>query len=103
MMSPSAPTILLVEDNYGDVELFKEALTSREERIDLHHIASVDDGILWLERHVSVPDPVSLCVIILDLHMPGKNGKVLLKFLHERPDLHHIPTVVLSSSLWQKD
>jgi CheY-like chemotaxis protein len=103
MTPSSSPVILLVEDNNGDVELFKEALDSRDDRVHLERVGSVDDGIRWLGANVLCKEPITLCLIILDLHMPGKNGKCLLNHIHENPDLSLIPTVVLSSSLWQKD
>lgn len=98
----SAQHLLLVDDNDGDVLLFREALSEKDTSVLLDVANGVDQAIAWLE---SISDDQSKrpCVILMDLHMPRKNGQVLLEYLQQQPAFSGIPAVVLSSSTRQKD
>ncbi|HEY6393440.1 MAG TPA: response regulator [Bryobacteraceae bacterium] len=90
--------MLLVEDNPGDVRLVREAL--KEGRFPGHLTVAMDGeeatDILWRRgAHKDDPRPD---LILLDLNLPGKNGRVILKEIKSDPDLCRIPVAVFSSS-----
>jgi len=92
--------ILLVEDNYKDVELIKIALS--EYNIE-HEIKVVNDGAEALDylyckgkyQNNTLKQP---SLIILDLKMPKLNGFELLAQLKASDNCKQIPVVVFTSS-----
>jgi two-component system, chemotaxis family, response regulator Rcp1 len=85
--------ILLVEDSPADVRLTREALADLEEPSDLHVAPDGDSALDFLRRDGPRPD-----LILLDLNLPGKDGRELLAELRADPNLHTIPVVVLTTS-----
>ena len=90
--------VLLVDDNPGDVRLMIEALKGSKLPM---HLSVARDGVEALEflhregRFVQAARPK---LILLDLNMPRKDGRVVLAEIKADPDLRRIPVVVLTSS-----
>jgi CheY-like chemotaxis protein len=99
----AAIEILLVEDNPADVRLTVEGL--REGRI-ANNLSSVMDGDSAVEflqqkgRYAAAPRPD---LILLDLNLPGLDGRSVLKFIKEDPKLKIIPVVIITSSSAETD
>jgi two-component system, chemotaxis family, response regulator Rcp1 len=95
--------ILLVEDNAGDVRLAREGL--RECKL-LNNLHVADDGVkalAFLRRqgeHAKAPRPD---LIMLDLNLPRKDGREVLKEIKEDDDLKRIPVVILTTSKAEED
>jgi two-component system, chemotaxis family, response regulator Rcp1 len=93
--------ILVVEDNPGDVRLIEEAL---KEGVFSHLVSRAADGMeaLRLIRPEGggglVPD-----LILLDLNLPGMDGRELLREIKATPHLRRVPVIVLSSSKADED
>jgi CheY-like chemotaxis protein len=87
-------SILLVEDDPGDVVLVREAFDHDKVRNELR-VAS--DGVYALEvlRDPSIPLPD---LILLDLNLPRMDGRELLSEIRADPRLTRIPVVVLTTS-----
>jgi CheY-like chemotaxis protein len=95
--------ILLVEDNAGDVRLTFEAL--REGKI-YNHLHVVHDGVealAFLRREGAFAAAPRPDLILLDLNMPGKDGREALAEIKADPDLKRIPVVVLTTSEDEED
>lgn len=95
--------ILLVEDNPGDVRLTLEAF--KEGRIS-NHIRVVGDGIeamALLRKESSYADAIRPDLILLDLNLPGKDGREVLKEIKEDNDLKSIPVIILTTSKDEED
>lgn len=95
--------VLLVEDNHGDVLLFGEALENEGRGIALQVAKDVDEGIRLLDRIQGGGERPYPAVILIDLHLPGKDGKEFLRYLSEHSGFRLIPVVMLSSSARQQD
>ncbi len=81
--------ILLIEDNPGDVVLFREMLDDFMDSFDVEHVARLSAGMKSL-------DSGDFDVILLDLALPDSQGlDILLAVQNEVPQ---IPIVVLSGS-----
>ncbi|MEL6673485.1 MAG: response regulator [Bacteroidota bacterium] len=96
--------ILLVEDNPGDIMLAKEAL--KEARLQSHSLSVVTDGdkaLDFLNQRFQVGGALIPDLIILDLNIPCRNGKEVLRYIKEHPSLRHIPVVVFSTSAAEHD
>jgi chemotaxis family two-component system response regulator Rcp1 len=90
--------VLLVEDSPGDVRLTREALKDAKVHISLHVATDGIEAMAYLERtgmHVSAPRPD---LILLDLNLPRKDGREVLKEIKESPSLRTIPVVILTTS-----
>lgn len=95
--------ILLVEDNPGDVRLTQEAL--KDSKI-LNHLSVVGDGMeamAFLRREGKCVDAPRPDLILLDLNLPKKDGREVLKEIKEDPNLKRIPVVVLTTSRSEQD
>lgn len=94
--------ILLVEDNPSDVLLTKRVFAQADISAD---IIVADDGVKALEMLSEMaeqnhPDPV---LILMDINMPRKNGKDVLKEIKASSRLRHIPVVMLTTSDARED
>jgi len=90
--------ILLVEDNPGDQRLTIEAL--KDGRIS-NNLSIVDDGeaaISFLGKEGSYSDAPRPDLILLDLNLPKKDGREVLKFIKGDEKLRQIPVVILTTS-----
>lgn len=105
MSSPNAVSILMIDDNDGDAMLFREAIEVEGESrgITLHVASSVDGGIRLLSGAGTSGVRLEPTIILLDLHMPGKDGKAFLRYRSENPELLRFRVVMLSSSTRQVD
>ncbi|HEV2633574.1 MAG TPA: response regulator [Actinocrinis sp.] len=98
-MTLEARVILLVDDDEADALLIGEALASAQEA---RTVARARDGAEALEylRNPANPRPD---LIILDLNMPRMSGRELLAVIKDDPNLHLIPTVILTTSNASED
>lgn len=95
--------ILLIEDNDGDILLFKESF---EDAGILANIEVITDGKLAMDYFLQLanasldqfPD-----LIFLDINLPKKNGHEVLEYLKSTEALKGIPVIMLSTSSWYKD
>ena len=95
--------ILLVEDNPGDVRLTREALREGKVRNNLSVAADGVEAIAYLRKEGEYADAVRPDLILLDLNLPRKDGREVLKEIKADPALRHIPVVVLTSSQAEED
>ncbi len=95
--------ILLIEDNPGDVRLTKLALKGGK---ILNNISVVMDGaeaMDFLLKKGKYSEAVRPDLIILDLNLPKKDGRQVLKEIKDNESLRRIPIVVLTTSRDDQD
>lgn len=95
--------ILLVEDNEGDIELTKEAFEEAKFRNHLHVAEDGDIALNILFKRNGHEDAVSPDIVLLDLNLPGTDGREVLEQIKSDPVLKRIPVIVLTSSRADKD
>jgi len=103
MTSLETINILLVEDNPGDVELVKEAFEEAEFQSQIIVARDGDEALDILyqngpHKEVNKPD-----IILLDLNLPGTDGREVLEKVKTERDLKTIPIIVFTSSKATKD
>jgi chemotaxis family two-component system response regulator Rcp1 len=90
--------ILLVEDNPGDARLAVEAL--KEGKVT-NRLTVMEDGtsaLQFLRREGKYRDVERPDLVLLDLNLPGKDGREVLREMKADPDLRRIPVVILTTS-----
>jgi CheY-like chemotaxis protein len=90
--------ILLVEDNPGDVELTKEALLEGRLYHNLHVVETGADALKYLRHQDRYEKVLRPDLILLDLNLPGKNGRQILAEIKSDTHLKSIPVIVLTTS-----
>ena len=87
--------ILYVEDDYDDFLLLQKAFQDVDEDIELINVVNGFDTIKFLEE--SEDNFPSL--ILMDLNMPGMDGKETLELLKNDDKYKSIPVIFLSTSV----
>ena len=95
--------ILLVEDNEGDIELTKEAFEDAKFRNNLHVARDGDEALDFLFKRNGQESAHRPDIILLDLNLPGTDGREVLEQVKEDESLKRIPTIVLTSSNAERD
>ena len=90
--------ILLVEDSPDDVLLTQEAL--KDARI-ANEMNAVGDGVAamqYLRGAEPFEERIAPDLVILDLNLPKKDGRQVLREIKEDPGLKQLPVIVMSTS-----
>ena len=93
-----SPYILLAEDNAGDVLLVREALKEHGVSHSIEILSDGEQAARFIQRldessTFDCPD-----VFLLDLHLPKKDGAVILRQLRASERCGQTPVIVLTSS-----
>jgi two-component system chemotaxis response regulator CheY len=90
MTNTKPHTILIVEDEEDLRELMRESLERRG-----YTVVTAEEGQDALQKigHID-----HLCLVLLDLLMPGMNGWDFFEKMRERPELARVPVIVHSSA-----
>ncbi|KAB2868505.1 MAG: response regulator [Bauldia sp.] len=95
--------ILLVEDNPADIRLTVEGLKEAKVANNLHAVRDGNEALDFLfrqGRHDTAPRPD---LVLLDLNLPGIDGREVLRQVKQDPALRAIPVVVITSSEAEAD
>jgi CheY-like chemotaxis protein len=95
--------ILLVEDNPDDVLLTEEVLTEAKVKNHLHVVENGEEALDYLYKREEYENVNRPDLILLDLNLPGKDGREVLVEVKENDDLKRIPVVILTTSRAEED
>lgn len=90
--------ILLAEDNLGDVYLVKLALSEHQVNGELQVITDGEALIHFLRQLEDREAQRSVDILLLDVHLPKRDGLEVLTHLRSSPRWMYLPVVVLTSS-----
>lgn len=99
-------TILMADDDADDRALTKEALIEGRLMNTIRFVEHGEELIEYLKRTGRYAPPAEAPrpgLILLDLNMPRKDGRAVLKEIKSDPDLRTIPVVVLTTSKADED
>lgn len=106
MVSNSAQPLLVVEDSDEDFEAFGRVLRQASITHPIYRCTDGDDALDFLYRtgeyieSAKAPRPG---IILLDLNLPGTDGREVLEQIKQDEDLKIIPVVVFTTSSNPKD
>jgi chemotaxis family two-component system response regulator Rcp1 len=104
MIDPArALSVLLVEDDPGDVLIAREAMAAGQLSTSLNVVTDGVEAIKYLRRQNGFADASRPDLILLDLNLPRMSGHEVLAEVKNDPDLRRIPVVVLTTSQASED
>lgn len=93
------PTILLVEDSVDDYNAAMRSFQKVRFNTPVHWCKSGQSALDYLrEQQYDLP-----CLILLDLNMPGLDGRKTLEIIKKDASLKRIPVVILTTSSDEND
>ncbi len=99
-------TILMADDDGDDRRLTREALLEGKVANDLRFVENGEELLEYLRHQGKYAPPTEAPrpgLILLDLNMPRKDGRTVLKEIKSDPELRQIPVVVLTTSKADED
>lgn len=101
--NPSCITVLLVEDNPGDIILIREALKTEHLLLDIYEVSDGVAAMEFLHKTGEYKNAPNIEFILLDLNLPKKNGFDVIREIRADENLKHLPIAVLTSSKAERD
>lgn len=95
--------ILLVEDDPDDALLASEGLRMMKFKNDLHLAMDGEEAMDFFHRRGRFDDAPVPDLVLLDLNLPKKDGRVVLAEIKADPNLCRIPVIVLTTSAAEHD
>lgn len=99
-------TILMADDDEDDRRLTQEAFEEGRLINDVRYVEHGEELMDYLRKEGKYASPAEAQrpgLILLDLNMPRKDGRTVLKEIKSDPDLRQIPVVVLTTSKADED
>lgn len=93
-------SIFIVDDDPDDRTFIQDAFVKNNLKGEYVHMEDGDKLMEYLHRS-TVHDYPSM--ILLDLNMPGKDGRQILKEIKSNENFLSIPTIILTTSSQEKD
>jgi len=105
-VQPLPPLILTIEDSDEDYEVLRRSFRQSAIATRLHRCQTGKQALEYLDRYVrsNQTDPAAIpALILLDLNLPGIDGRRVLETVKQDPVWRYIPTLVLTTSSFAKD
>lgn len=98
LQDANIPQILLVEDDPGDVMLIEESIEDAQIPIGLSHVDNGVSALQYLRKQGKYSRASTPNMIFLDLNLPKKDGRAVLREIKRDIELRKIPVLVLTTS-----
>lgn len=96
--------VLYVEDDSTDVDIVKATLSDIPDNcLRLSVTEDGEEALRYLDKLDEYSNAKSPDLILLDLNLPKVDGKEVLKAVKASDRLKHIPVIILTTSVAQKD
>lgn len=104
MTEPIVPVeVLLVEDDPGDVLMTREAFEEHKLRNHLNVVSDGVEALAYLRGEGQYAGATRPDLILLDLNLPRRDGREVLREVKADDQLRRIPIVVLTTSEAEED
>jgi two-component system, chemotaxis family, response regulator Rcp1 len=95
--------ILLVEDNPADADLIRESLRSSRYEIELTVAVNGSEALDCIHKRGKFAGAPTPKLILLDLNLPGIDGRGVLADVKQDAALRKMPVLMLTSSTAEQD
>jgi len=95
--------ILLIEDNPGDIQLTKLALSDVKMFNKLNYVTDGEEALNYLFKKEKYTNASTPDLILLDLNLPKVDGREILEVIKNDQKLKVIPVVILTTSRAEED
>ncbi|MEY2471465.1 MAG: hypothetical protein QOK28_794 [Actinomycetota bacterium] len=95
--------VLLVEDDPGDVLMTQEAFADYKIANRLSVVTNGEDAIAYMRKQGRFADVPTPDLVLLDLNLPRRDGREVLREIKEDPELRRVPVVILTTSEAEED
>jgi DNA-binding response OmpR family regulator len=100
MTQPLKHSVFIVDDDQDDRESIRDAFLENNHRQDYIFMKNGDQLIFHFNDAIPRKNP---SLILLDLNMPGKDGRDVLREIKNSDELKLIPVIVITTSSSDKD
>ena len=90
--------ILMIEDNPGDVELFRFALKQAQLDCELAVISDGGEALALIQGEHPTPTQETPDLVLLDLNLPKVGGREILTAMRSGTTFGSVPVVIFTSS-----
>ncbi len=90
--------ILVIDDNPADIELTRQCFQESRMPNDIHCALNAEAALAFLNREGRFASSPRPDLVLLDLNMPGVDGREILAAIKSDPNLLTIPVVILTTS-----
>jgi CheY-like chemotaxis protein len=102
-MNAELISVLLVEDDPGDVLLIREAFSEQKVGNVLSVVSDGVEAMKFVRGEGEYADRERPDLVLLDLNLPRKSGAEVLAEIKSDPELATIPVIVLTTSSSRED
>lgn len=95
--------VLLMDDDPGDILLMQESLKKSKLLINMATVENGEEGMNYLRKVGQFTKAPTPDLILLDLNMPIKDGREVLREIKKDDQLKKIPVVILTTSDSDRD
>ena len=99
----SSKSIVLVEDNPGDVYIVRSSLSDSKLPHSFYHVEDGEEIMFYLHQEKGYQNKPLPDLILLDLNLPKKSGFEVLAEIKTDNKLRIIPVIILTSSSAEQD
>jgi CheY-like chemotaxis protein len=96
-MNQTAANILLVEDDDDYAFMIRHAFQKEKVDVNLHHVSDGKKCLDFLRREGTYAEVPTPDLVLMDLDMPGMDGRQALAKIVADDALKHLPVVILTS------
>ena len=97
-VQPEPIEVLLVEDDPGDVLMTQEAFSDYKISNKLSVVSNGEDALAYLRKQGRFAGARTPDLVLLDLNLPRRDGREVLREIKSDPELRRLPVVVLTTS-----
>src|SRR5215475_8799665 len=95
--------LLVIDDNDGDVRLFRLALDRAEVNCELRVIADGGSALDFVREESGSANPSIPDLVVLDLNLPKADGREILAAMRASRNFADVPVVIWTSSNTPRD
>ena len=99
----NATEVLLVDDNPADSDLIADVLGRKGFPCNIHTVTNGSEALAYVRHQGKYANAVPPDLVILDLNLPGTDGRAVLAEAKGDPVLRKMPIVVFSTSEASRD